>query len=144
MAIVVVQYAVKAVEKRRTWYSQATTATEQQKLILILWHLPLVEFGTEKHQIPKRSGLKLWCVFKPVYMVLSPGAACLFTMFQIAFIDCCPPHGEKKSSKDSFQHAGQQNICSGVVNFQAAIWQRIVRSTYMWLFMEPYACILFV
>lgn len=87
---------------------------------------------------PTWSKLNLWRVFNPVYMVVCPGDACLFTMFQIAFIDRCPPRGEKKSSEDSFQHVGRSKRAAAEPSISpAAFWQRIEWSAYTWLLKTP-------
>lgn len=58
--------------KYKVWYfDRCTSLSPDQK-------------KKKKKAYPTRSGLSLWHIFNPVYMVACPRAACLFTIF----LDC--------------------------------------------------------
>lgn len=84
----------------------------------------------KKKAYPTRSGLSLWHIFNPVYMVACPRAACLFTIF----LDCfhwLQSFTEGKEILRGFTSAcgAAKKGCSRDITSSSAIWQWTVRST---------------
>lgn len=89
-----------------------------------------VQIRKKKKAYPTQSGLSLWHIFNPVYMVVCPRAACLFTIF----LDCfhwLQSFTEGKEILRGFTSAcgAAKKGCSRDITSSSAIWQWTVRST---------------
>lgn len=104
--------------KYKVWYfDRCTSLSPDQK-------------EKKKKAYPTRSGLSLWHIFNPVYMVACPRAACLFTIF----LDCfhwLQSFTEGKEILRGFTSAcgAAKKGCSRDITSSSAIWQWTVRST---------------